>query len=337
MILYLKNFQCHRRLKVDLSQPITVVRGTTDAGKSSIIRAFRWLVTNRPLSAMSLIRHGADSVEVWLRIDGHLIKRIRSKKKNVYIVDGKTLEAFKFDVPAEVQSIVKMGLDNFQSQHDAPYWFAMSPAEVGREINRIVDLSLIDRTITFIKKGSTDLANELKVVNSMHAEKVLQRDTLRDYETALSDHQRIAQIKQHCGELDCEIQQIQNRLQTIGGLKKQITSKRKALSDSAVVMNAWDALYKREKSFIRLNRLLQDLTDLEDSIEAFPTIPQDLQNTAENYDALDEDIVIINGLVRKIDEGKRRICHGKNELENVKRRWKKSMGPICPLCKRRIK
>lgn len=36
---------------------------------------------------------------------------------------------------------------NFQRQHDAPFWFSLTPGEVARELNKVVNLELIDRTL----------------------------------------------------------------------------------------------------------------------------------------------------------------------------------------------
>lgn len=143
--LTLKNFQRHKKKKIVFSPGVTSIVGPSDRGKSAILRALRWVVLNQP-SGASFIRHGSKSSEVTLKLDG--VKVVRSKgRSNTYKLNGKTHRSFGVSVPMPVAGALKMSELNFQDQHDAPFWFSNSAAQVSKNLNFVVDLSLIDKVL----------------------------------------------------------------------------------------------------------------------------------------------------------------------------------------------
>jgi exonuclease SbcC len=146
--LKITNFQIHRKLEIDLDERITTIVGPSDRGKSSILRAIRWLVTNRP-AGNAFIRHGSSSSEVSLRVDGRTVQRIKTDRQdgNLYKLDDQAYQAFGADVPSAVTKTLNLDGVNLQSQHSAPFWFSLSPGEVSKQLNQIVNLDLIDRTL----------------------------------------------------------------------------------------------------------------------------------------------------------------------------------------------
>ncbi len=147
--IVLKNFQCHKKLTLDLTHLVVSIVGGSDRGKSSIIRALRWLATNRPGGSGIIRRDGGETENrtavVHLRIDGRSIKRVRGPGRNSYRIDGRTLKAFGSGVPDEVENLLNMSSINFQLQHQPSFLFSLSPGEVARELNSVINLSEIDR------------------------------------------------------------------------------------------------------------------------------------------------------------------------------------------------
>ena len=79
--LRIKGFQAHTKLTVDLGHPVVSIIGSTDVGKSAILRALRWLATNKP-GGDSFINWGSEGAGVFLVADGVTVARLRSKKGN---------------------------------------------------------------------------------------------------------------------------------------------------------------------------------------------------------------------------------------------------------------
>lgn len=142
----LKNFQRHKVLRVPLSPGVTTIVGRTDAGKSAVMRALRWCLLNDTRGG-GFVRDGAAGTEVGVRVGRDGLVRTRSKKGNSYQLGSKRFKALDGTVPPEVGELLGVQSVNFQRQIDPPLWFTLSPGQVAKELNRVVDLSLIDATL----------------------------------------------------------------------------------------------------------------------------------------------------------------------------------------------
>lgn len=104
----LKEFQCHGKLEIEFGPGLNAILGESDRGKTAILRAIRWALFNRP-EGQAFKRHGGGaemSVELELD-DGTVIRRVRSKRVNRYVLTRPGEEPVQFDnfgreVPDEI-------------------------------------------------------------------------------------------------------------------------------------------------------------------------------------------------------------------------------------------
>ena len=61
--LDLINFQSHKFTSLELADGLNVIVGPSDNGKTSILRAIRWVLFNEP-QGMSMLRNNEDFVSV---------------------------------------------------------------------------------------------------------------------------------------------------------------------------------------------------------------------------------------------------------------------------------
>jgi len=186
--LTIQNFQAHKNLTIDFDIGITSIVGSSDVGKSAIIRALKWICFNRP-SGTSFIRHGQDMCSVTIDTDGHRITRKKEKTENSYAIEESVMKALGKDVPEAVQNILQVGTINFQDQHDAPFWFNLSAGEVSKNLNAIVDLSAMDKSNAYIAKeiNSTKARADLLEEQQGAWKKTIQSlNVYRDIKTSLN-------------------------------------------------------------------------------------------------------------------------------------------------------
>ncbi len=155
--LLLKNCQRFKRLFIQFGPGATVLTGNSDAGKSTVWRALRIVCLNPHLASCPkeispkgprFARHGSSWFEITLKVDGHTIIRKKGHGINIYILDGQIYKnPDKTGIPKSIQQILKVSGLNFQSQHSMPLWFHDSPSQVGRELNRIINLEAIDQVL----------------------------------------------------------------------------------------------------------------------------------------------------------------------------------------------
>lgn len=150
--LVIKHFQKHKFLEIEFDPQITTLVGPTDIGKSAVIRALELICLNR-VDDKSFVRHGRKYATGILYVDGKRIIRKKGRMENCYQLGDQLLN---FDsvqrkgVPPAVKNLLNVGPNNFQSQHDPPFWFSLTPGQVSKELNKIVDLEIIDSTLSEI-------------------------------------------------------------------------------------------------------------------------------------------------------------------------------------------
>ncbi len=198
------NFRLHKKLTVHFDKQITCIVGKSYAGKSTIIRALRWVCLNKP-SGTSMIRWGSKQCKVILKIDGHTIVRIRSKSKNIYKLDGQKFEAFKNDIPAPIAKILNISELNIQSQHSLPFWFGESAGEVSRHLNSIVNLEIIDTTLSNLNS----MLNRARTAHDISKERFQdlreKRTSLKYLDTLKKDWANIQKLQKQYTDLDVSV------------------------------------------------------------------------------------------------------------------------------------
>lgn len=162
--LRIQNFQVHGKLVVKFGPGITTIVGPSDTGKSAIIRALRWVATNQP-GGDAFVRYGAKGCTVRVVVDGRHVTRKRKAggDVNTYHLDDQEYKAFGRGVPDTIAEFLNLPGVCWQGQHDPSFWFGDTPGEVSRQLNAIVDLGVIDVTLTNVARTFTKARNRLDV------------------------------------------------------------------------------------------------------------------------------------------------------------------------------
>lgn len=174
--LILRNFQKHKLLTLDLDQLIVVLAGSSNRGKSSVLRALRWLCLNQPRGDEWAIRWGSKSVSVEAEVDGHTIIRGRDGSNNYYKLDDREFHAFGATVPEPIAKLLNLDDVNFAGQLEPHYWFHLTPGECAKELNRIVSLDRIDEVTANIGSALRKAKSEAEVSEKRLAEARAKRD-----------------------------------------------------------------------------------------------------------------------------------------------------------------
>ena len=176
--LRIRRFRKNEKLDVDLA-PITVFRGPSGSGKSSLVGALKWLTFNSP-SGTDFIHWDHSSAIVRLIEDGNSITRKRSKTENYYRLNKqKPLKAFGTGVPDSIDNLLNVSSLNFHRQHAGPFWFRETAGEVSRQLNSIVNLDLIDTTLSNLSKQQRETKIQVGLIEKRIKDAKQQRRKLR--------------------------------------------------------------------------------------------------------------------------------------------------------------
>jgi exonuclease SbcC len=173
--LKLYNFQAHAKRLIQFDPRITTIRGRTDVGKSAILRALRWLALN-DTGGEEFVTWGAEEAVAIVELEdgaGGQAKIVRRKgRENVYKLDGQVFKAFGAGkVPEPVAAVLALSEINFQRQHDKPFWLDDPAGEVSRQLNRVIDLSVIDTAMSNAAKMVRTARERVSVSESRLEEK----------------------------------------------------------------------------------------------------------------------------------------------------------------------
>ena len=164
--LSITNFQTHRKLELDFDPTVTTIIGATDAGKSAILRALRWVCFNYPYSQHDILNYDADWVRAAIIVDGRKITRRRGDGSNYYKLDSHRYDAIKTSVPETIEQLLNLSEVSYHDQHDQAFWFSLPAGQVSKELNQIVNLGVMDEAVATVAarlrkaRASVEVAHE---------------------------------------------------------------------------------------------------------------------------------------------------------------------------------
>ena len=204
------NFQSHKHTYLEFESGLNVLTGTSDHGKSAVIRAIGWVLHNKP-SGDAYRTWGAkeDTVVTLTFDDGNVIVRRRGKKLNQYEVNGEVFKALRSDVPDEVNEITQMQDVNFQPQNEAYFLLNETPGNVAKKINAVADLAVMDATLQTSNKAVKSLKDDLKHVEILITSKKNQLTNMAYLDGMTEDMNGLTDTGAEIIQLDIDIDEVE--------------------------------------------------------------------------------------------------------------------------------
>ncbi len=323
--LDLINFQSHKFTSLELADGLNVIVGPSDNGKTSILRAIRWVLFNEP-QGMSMLRNNEDFVSVRIYFNNdYSVERKRSKKENLYIIyNEKTGEVQEFNslrtgLPPEVlhvMKIKKVTLDkandinfNIQFQHDGPFMFSFTATQKSALIGKMYKLDVVDKAIDDTNKDIKSQKSDIKRINEEIKdldEKILVYANIEKEEKLLKDREQITRRVEESVEklnfLNKIKESLEENTQNRDYLLNKIKDFDKLLSNEALIAKitkAYELLGEYKVYKQRLERVKLDI----DKTEAIYTKSKTLT------DKLDIDKTIVKNIdtFTKLSELRKRL------------------------------
>ena len=163
----IQNYQAHKNTTLNFPPGVSAIIGQSDSGKTSILRAMRWVIENRPGGdAFRSSWGGKTSVKI--TTGQNVIERVKDKTTvNTYSLStGKeelTFAAMGTHVPEEVKNALNINSINAQYQLDRPFLLDSSPGEVAAHFNRIAHLDIIDVGLRNVKSWISGLTKTISI------------------------------------------------------------------------------------------------------------------------------------------------------------------------------
>lgn len=327
--LVLRDFQAHEKL-VMVFDSITTICGSTDKGKSAILRALRWLCLNQG-KAEGFIRMGEDGVKVKLMVDGKFIRRERVKSSNEYSIDDSTFKAFGMGVPPEVEQLLRVNEVNFQGQHDPVFWFSQSGGEVSRQLNSVVDLEIIDASLASIASDVRSAQERVSIfsesVETLTEElKAPERKQVVEFDELFKKRQLVAHKKE-------EVKELFDLLTSMESLN--VSSLRECVEEGEQLLDRARRARSMKRDFDRCGGLVSDW-----DVMGTKLAPPDFSEIENQFERTQKNKLFAYNLecqVERWETSQSKVIRAKVDLDEAELTWKKSTkNQVCPLCQNPI-
>jgi len=353
--LTIENYQSHKNSFLEFSTGINVISGQSNNGKTAILRALNWVITNRPqgIAFKSTFSDKKETCRVSLIINDTEIIRERNNSINSYQIgssflykDNTYFTTIGNDVPSEVSSAINISDINCASQFERHFLLMDSPGEVGRTINKVVKLDDIDALISNISSKITSTNKELDIKKQDLDKLNLSLEKFKDYDL-------IENLVNQIVEYDSKVKTIENKVKLLSyivteGVRVEaiitsIENRYEGLEDEIKVLEQVWLDYNTNLALMRdLGKITIDLAILDINIEATETILKqgeglpELESNVIKYLATSDVLNKImnlkkdwDGYFESMKKDEKLIIVYKNEFDALL----KEIG-ICPLCER---
>jgi len=346
--IHIENFQSHKNTTLTLSDGVNVVIGSSDSGKTAIIRALNWLVNNKPAGEDFRSSWGGDTtVDIILNKD-MCVSRERTKE-NLYIISSnkgvmaQEFKSFGQDVPQEIKQLLNFSDINIQYQLDSPFLLSATAGEVGRYLNKIVSLDKIDSTLSNIEKRRRKIKSEIEMFKGQLSQ---QNEELKKYDDLDEIEEKIKQIEKlsnECSYLSKQQQELNVIITTIGMCDtdiRQLKDKTQYANMVNDLLNESEQIAKIETESNKLKSIITELIDNEERIEFLnkqiePEIM--VRNLLIQIEEINEIETTVHELKVHLDimieTGSTIMAIIKNK-EKLQSEYNGLMPDVCPLCGR---
>ena len=341
----IQNFQSHKDTTLKLDEGVNVIVGSSDSGKSSIIRALKWLVWNRPLGD-SIRSHwgGETSVQIELQ-EGTTITRKKDKQEE-YILGDSVFHAFRTDVPEEIVKALNLTEINLQQQLDSPFLLSKSPGEVATHFNRVAHLEVIGTALqniqSWIRKKESDLTYSQQQVQSLD-------EGLHSYdyiEKAESEIEVLEGLETQGLTKQKQLSQLRELVQSIEDTTLHITELTEIVKDEKLVNTLLQNIQRKEQLWEKADKLtdlIAQITQIEAAIHALnytllaeqpvTELLQLIEARQEKRKTMNE----INSAITNLQQTEEELQNILYNITKKEKEFHENMGDTCPLCGQKIK
>jgi DNA repair protein SbcC/Rad50 len=356
--LLLLNFQSHKRSEFKFHPGVNVIIGESDAGKSAIMRAFKWLTKNRPQGDSFRSRWTSKEdhvvVKMWADDPRHMndhASREIVKGEPIYHLGAQTFRAFKTEVPEELEAYFNMSDVNIQLQMDSPFLLSSSPGDVAKYFNDVARLSEIDTTLQSINSATHEIELTIGVEGKKDkpatglikqiadAKESLDRfDYLEQFEAEI---EVLEEMEERFLRTTRSVTSIQNLIGAIKGLDESIKKESAMLEMEDDLNDIFSDMYDREQAELKydaLNQLFKEIESVQDLIlqqKNMLNLEEPIIKLIELYKKEKEQLLEgnkLSSLIRSIKDINVSIERAEIRYNSLYNEFEDNFPQICPLC-----
>jgi chromosome segregation ATPase len=338
--LKITNFQSHKLSELEFDPGVNIIVGSSDCGKTAIIRALRWVTWNRPGGDAFRSTWGG-STEVSIELDTGAVIVRRKDKENEYQFNDMLLQAFGTDVPANIKENLNINEINIQQQLDTPFLLDESSGSVAEFFNRIANLDHIDKGVSNISKWIRSIEQDAKYKTEDVKANQLKLEEFKDLDKFEAEVEVLEDIEKSKIVLANSIGSLKTLISNIVSLNEDIEEAGKLLKFENDVNNINDLISQKNKINIEVKQLAAKIYDLKlltkeikgkQSLLEMESDVRAIFDLKEQYESLHEEKTDLNILWNDIIAIMKDQEESEEHLSELQKIFKEEMPDVCPLC-----
>ena len=348
--LQIKNFQSHKDSALSFSEGVNIIIGGTDCGKSSIIRALKWLIKNRPGGDEFRSVWGGGT-EVILELEDGTITRSKDKNENSYKLNSSVFSDFGVNTPKEITDVLNIDDINIQFQLDRPFLLMDTPGEVAHHFNRIAHLEPVDVGMKNVSIWINSLTSQIgkkaekgKPSSGLIGEQEKWEEELKSFEFLETFEIELEVLE---GVHNQMIQSITNQTKLKGVIKKLKDTENELQNLSFIdeIDTQLSGLLSKHKEWKGLRQDQSDLLDVIENLKLINVKTARLKNILSLEDMTgqllkvfenkkEQEIIIkrFKGIITSLKTVEKEYKTIKATEKELSKRFEDSFPDVCPLC-----
>jgi exonuclease SbcC len=339
--LKIQNFFSHKKTKLEFSPGVNIICGGTDTGKSAILRALRWLVSNRPTGDSFRSTWGGDTKVTVKLTDGNTIVRKKTDTLNLYKLNDAEFKAFGTDVPSEIKKALNLNPGNIQSQFESHFLLSKSPGEVASHFNKVAHLDKIDVGFQNIQRWLKRIQQSIQASETQVENLAEELKDYADIEEIESKVVALELMQKTEDDLIGKSQQAKTTIKELTSCEEEIIKLEEIASAGVLIETILDLSKQKEMVSTSLSELvgvlktLNQISDQEEEMEDLISLEKELDKIFK-IDRKIGDIKIsqLTNLITQIEENEKTQQEMKVRTERLEFDFHEQFGEgkECPLC-----
>jgi DNA repair exonuclease SbcCD ATPase subunit len=306
--LKVKNFQSHAEAELNFVPGVNVIVGKSTSGKTALLRALNWCLTNRPLGmrVKSTFADKKDCVEVCADFISSTIqlKKESSGEAEYCLVNGDVPQVFKkvgVGVPDVIVAAANFDELNMANQLDQHFLITSSDGEVARVMNRITRIEKVDEWV----------AEATKLVNTWTKDTRRIEQSIMDVDVEIQKYSTLDELEKLVEEaflLNDErykyaesIDKGTQYVASVDEVVKNITTTMEWLSVENIVVEA-ETYSKEYLQAVTQEAVISNFVQLTMDCEHLQGYIQDLGTLTEEASSISLEINEVSGKINKVED-----------------------------------
>ena len=307
----LKNFQSYKDQTINFKPGLNLLLGTSDSGKSSILRAISFVLYNYPKKD-SLIHWGETETRVTVEFsDGVKVTRIKGEGRNAIVaVDAKGNKIEKEKIDKEIPDDIKLllgnppqdefnGLISYADQFSPMFLVDLSPTDLPRSLSGLTGIEMLE-------ESAKQLMQNYKAIEKQN------KTDEKEYSALVAEAQGYSFVDFY----ENKLKDLDKDIQVISELENKIASMEGFIKDCDFNMNFnciddLDYLIELISDNIEVTKQTHLLIDKYEKLKVF--------NLLNHGDCSEDQLSDLEMIIQKIEQKLLNISEHHLEVENFKK------------------